>query len=73
MLLDLDPPSPPPILFHPLGWRESQCPLDSLILRAAHIVNAWEDAPKALAADEAIENGDRNLGIINKLHELFVW
>lgn len=36
--------------------------LEPLILRAAHIVNTWEDAPKALAADEAIENGDRNLG-----------
>ncbi|WP_312283509.1 HipA family kinase [Candidatus Igneacidithiobacillus taiwanensis] len=35
---------------------------DILITVASHIICAWEDAPRALVADEITENGDRNLG-----------
>ncbi len=33
-----------------------------LVQLASAIICSWDDAPQALAADEIIENGDRNLG-----------
>lgn len=58
--LDTDYPN----LKHPLGIKEglSDSVLNPLIREAAEVVCKWDDIGKAMAADELIENGDRNLG-----------
>lgn len=53
-----------PSLKQRLGWHETlpQPQQDILSRLGAAIVCGWSDAPRALAADEAIANADRNLG-----------
>ncbi|MDN7497957.1 hypothetical protein QZM89_22400 [Burkholderia gladioli] len=47
-----------------MGWSDTLIPEQRQILQTmcARIVCSWDDIGKAMAADEAIANGDRNLG-----------
>ncbi len=53
-----------PNLKQRLGWRDNlpEAQAEQLRRIGAAIICAWQDAPKALMADEAIANADRNLG-----------
>lgn len=55
-----------PNLKQRIGWSDSLSPpvKEALAQRAARLVAGFSDTPRALAADEAIQNRDRNLGNI---------
>lgn len=55
-----------PNLKHRIGWSDSFPPpvKEALARQGARLVAGLSDTPRALAADEAIQNRDRNLGNI---------
>lgn len=55
-----------PNLKQRLGWTDRMPPLlqQRIVAQGARIVAGLQDTPRALAADEAIDNRDRNLGNI---------